>query len=168
MKIWPTISHKTLDKCNKGAFVRTTIPKLPPLGIVCDDTGGSRGLIFLGDNCAIYHPIVKPSSYEVFQYGCDTVLLLDQDSSDTSSQLDMRSTMGLVVFFKSGCYINVHHHYNPGQHELQFNFDTKIIHFATHRPGDDKGLAFKRWGLTLVNPYISNTNPVEIFNMSIE
>ena len=124
-------------------------------------------MIFLGAGSAIYHDVTDPKLFEVFKYDCDPVLLLDHDSLDTYSQQDMRSRMGLIVFFKSGCYMNAYQPDNMPKPELQFDLKSKIIDGVTIKKGDNEGVAFKRWGLALINPYISNANPVEIFNMRI-
>ena len=174
MKTWPTISHTTLEGCDSGAIVRMIKSDSTILAIVCEEISGSKGLIFLEDNKATYHPKCS-GSIELFQYDCDPVLLLDHSSLVTSKQEQIRTTMGLVVSVKSGCYMNVHHatdsdqpEYQSGQPEYQFQFKCNTVESALQeRKSDDNvGVAFRKWHIALANPYIPNEDPIKIFSMN--
>ena len=168
MKIWPTISHTTLDRCKSGEIVRTTKSHLPaPLAIVCENSMGSKGLIFLYDNKAIFRSPSDPSSVEIFQYGCEPILLLDHGSSVTSDQGDIIYEMGLVTFFESGCYMNAYHDQYLERPHMQFHFKSKTVDFAAPINCEGMGMAFRQWRLALVNPYIANAEPIEIFKMRV-
>ena len=167
MNIWPAISHTTLEACDNGAIVRVVEPSVPgSLAIVCNDRDGDKGLIFLKEENLVFQPIKNPHAMQIFCYDSDPVLLLDHASVVYSCDEEIRRQMGVVVFVKSGCYLNVHLATNSSKRELRFSFKNKVVE-SVYESDEHEGMAYKNWRLVLVNPHDSYSEPVEIFGMQL-
>ena len=165
MNIWPAFSHTTLETCDNGAIVRVVVPRVPDsLAIMCKDRDGGKGLIFLNEKNLVFKPIENPRSIQIFRYDTDPVLLLDHASIVYSCDEEIRRQMGVVVFVKSGCYLNVHLDTSSFKRELRFSFKNKVVE-SVYETDEHDGMAYKNWRLVLVNPHDSNSEPVEIFSM---
>ena len=167
MKVWPTISHTTLETCNSGEIVRVVESSFPDyLAIVCKNRDVGYDLIALRKNELVCETVEDTSLLEVFRYECDPILMLDHTSSFSSYDEEIWKKMGLVVFVKSGCYLTVNLASSSKKSECRFNTKSKLVDSA-YGDDDHEGLAFKNWRIVLVNPYMLHADPVEIFSMQL-
>ena len=167
MEIWPTISRTKLENCRNGAIVYVAQANPPTrLAIVSMVKDGAKGLIYLADGEAKFRHVDNPESVTVFRCDEDPVLLLDPANSFVSSNEEIRTNMGLVVFLQSGWYLNMHQDNNHVKIFLQYSLEHKTVDDAYKSTGNE-GMAFKNWKLALPNSHTPNAKPKTIFAMKL-